>query len=107
MTRAALPDRRQGIVRKVQWAGRTYHVGFGFDQYGQAREAFADARRTGTDMQALLSDACILLSLLAQHGMTFSEIAAALGENRVEGADVGPPSSVIGAIARIGASEQP
>jgi hypothetical protein len=42
------------------------------------------------------------MSLLLQHGMTFQQLAASFGEDRGEGAEHGPPSSWLGAIASQG-----
>lgn len=102
MTRIPLPNKRLHIVERIDHAGVHYHVGYGFDSDGCVREVFADARKTGSDTQATLSDACIMLSLLLQHGMSIADIAAALGENRAEGASSGDCASVLGIISRAG-----
>jgi hypothetical protein len=105
VSRTALPNKRPHLVHKLVHAGTSYNVGFGFDEHGVVREAFADAKRTGTDVQALLHDACLLISVLAQNGMHFRDIAKMCGENVPEGQTEGQPSSIIGLIARIGAME--
>jgi hypothetical protein len=77
-------------------------VTFGLDQLGHVKEVFGRASKTGTDLQGLISDGCIAVSLLLQHGMSIEEVAVALGENRPEGEKSGPPASPLGAIARAG-----
>ena len=67
-------------------------------------EVFADGRRTGSDAQAMLSDACIAVSLLLQRGMTIGEVAASFGELRAEGQANGSPASLLGRIAIAGAA---
>ena len=103
MTRTPLPQRRRHSVVKLEHGGTDYNVGYGLDAEGVVREVFADTKRWGTDLHALLSDACILISLLAQNGYTFAQIAASLHENKPEGIERGVPASIIGAIAREGA----
>ncbi len=106
--RRLLPARRVHTVITLEWAGTKYHVGFG--QEGDSKtgvidrpdvlEVFADGKRTGSDQQAQLSDACIAISLLLQHGVTVEQLAAAFGEVRNEGEETGHPASVLGAIVR-------
>lgn len=103
--RVALPNRRRQVTDVVTHDNRDYLVTFGLGTDGLIRESFCTtAAKTGTDMQAFINDACIAVSLLLQHGMTMAELAAAFGENRNEGEKSGPPSSVLGAIARAGAA---
>lgn len=106
MTRIPLPNKRLSIGIDV-WYGeagkeQSYAVHFGFDPDGFVKEAFCKPFKSGTDMQGLVNDACILISLSLQHGMSITQIAGALGELRSEGAVTGPPASVLGAIARAG-----
>jgi hypothetical protein len=105
--RQLLPTRRGHTVLTIEFAGQKYHVGYGQEIVGkvvQPRvvEVFADAKRTGSDSQAQLADSCIAISLLLQHGLTMKQIAEAFGESRSEGMASGPPSSILGCIARAG-----
>lgn len=110
MSRTRLPERRPAataIVRHTSNNGvETDFVvtfGFGIEEELHIRECFCSTgAKSGTDMAAILSDSCIAISLLLQHGMSISEIAHAFGEDRPEGAAHGPPSSVLGSIARAG-----
>ena len=62
------------------------------------------SNKDGSDLDAFLSDSCIAISLLLQHGERMETLARAFGENRLEGAETGPPSSALGSIARAGAA---
>lgn len=75
-----------------------FAVTFGFDAGRRVREVFCLPFKTGTDMQALLHQAMIAISLGLQHGVTMPELARILGED-----DPAPPRSIIGAIVRAGA----
>jgi hypothetical protein len=103
--RARLLTRRPHVVQEFRWNGNAFYIGFGRDEHGVVREIFADAKQWGSDRTAELHDSCILLSLLAQRGMTFAQIAASLGENRAEGAEHGSPASIVGGLARLGSEE--
>jgi len=83
---------------------KLYEVHFGFDETGFVKEVFCLPERTGTDIQGMVHDACIAISIGLQHGMAIGELASKLGELRPEGAKRGPPSSIFGAIAIMGAA---
>lgn len=94
MARDPLPDRRSALTLRVKHftgLGREVHmlVTFGLDGAGQVREAFCADFKAGSDHQTLMGDACVLYSLLLQHGMTAAELRAKLAE----------PRSFIGTIA--------
>jgi hypothetical protein len=61
---------------------------FGFDDVGEIREVFCTDWKAGSDNYAIVSDACILLSLLLQHGYNVEDITARLCS----------PPSLIGAL---------
>jgi hypothetical protein len=65
-------------------------VTFGFDENGELREVFCADFKAGSDMHAVVTDACILLSRLLQHGDSSTELARTLCN----------PPSLIGSIAR-------
>lgn len=113
--RTRLPDRRRARRFPVTWKDaigveRLFDVGFGLDAENVVREVFCiplnaqtgEALKTGSDLKALVDDACIALSLALQLGARITDLAKAFGENRQEGAPVGPPASPLGAIARAG-----
>lgn len=98
--RTRLPTRRPNITARVSHNNETYLITFGFDGEDQIREVFCADPRVGSDIHALLTDACIIISIALQNNIEAEVIAKSLGENRSEGAASGPPASLIGAIAR-------
>lgn len=80
MPRTPLPDRRPNVTMKVSHVfagGREQNllVTFGFDSlttpFGTKRriaEIFCADFKEGTDLHTLITDACVCLSLLLQHG---------------------------------------
>lgn len=105
--RTPLNDRRQNITTEVKWTtpssiDQKLIVTYGLDRGGKVREAFCAGYRADTDLCALTNDACIMMSLLLQHGVSITEVAAACGQNTAEGETDGPPASLLGAIAREG-----
>ena len=108
-TRTRLPDRRQAVRTRMEWADshgnkHVSEVSFGFDKAGAIREVFCTAAKDGTDLQALVHDACIATSHALQRGARIADMAKSFGENRPESADSGPPASPLGALARMGAA---
>jgi hypothetical protein len=102
--RKPLPERRECVTDRIRHGDHAYSVTFGFDSDLNIKECFCNSPKEGSDAQAFISDSCIAMSLLMQHGMSISDLAETFGENRAEGADEGPPSSPLGAIARAGAA---
>lgn len=100
MVRTKLPSRRRAITKPIVHNNEKFLITFGFDDEGTIREAFCADPRVGSDIHALLTDSCILLSLHLQTGAEIERLTNSLGENRAEGEKRGPPSSIIGAIAR-------
>ena len=103
MTRTALPERRRAVTQTISHGNHEFTASFGLDECGRVKEVFYAGLKAGTDMAALITDACILISILLQYGMSASEIAEAMGENRNEGEQSGPSASVIGTLARAAA----
>lgn len=94
MARAKLSDRRASVTIRVDhaWAGGnevSVLVTLGYDPLGNVREVFSADFKSGTDLYFIITDACILLSRLLQHGDTPAEIAASMCS----------PASLIGTIA--------
>lgn len=103
MTRIDLPHCHHGITQTITHAHRAFDCTFCFGPDGYIREVFMRAAKEGSDLDAFLSDSCIAISLLLQHGETLEAPSKAFGENRVEGAESDPPSSALGSIVRAGA----
>ena len=103
--RTKLPARRRAVTQKVvhtdaRGSEVDYLITFGFDGEGVVREVFCANPMEGSDMYALLTDGCILISLHLQTGAEIEKLARGLGENRGEGEARGKPASVFGSIAR-------
>jgi hypothetical protein len=104
MTREPLPPRRDGAsVDLVQGLADGNSVRFtatyGFDAARQVREVFCLSQKSGTDLQSLLHQACIAISVGLQHGATMEELLHTLGEDN----SALHPRSIIGTIVRAGA----
>lgn len=63
-------------------------------------EVFTANLMKGSDMEAILTDSCILVSLLLQMGLTLEAIGERLGENRPERGTPGPSASILGTIVK-------
>lgn len=61
-----LPNRRLAVTQTLDWAGHTFLMGVGFALDGTVREVFLQGMKTGSDLECLLDDACILASKLMQ-----------------------------------------
>lgn len=98
MTRAALPYRRPNATIAAEWQGHAITVTVGYDpQTGEPMEVFCDTAKGG-DMAATLSDACVIISLALQHGVTPNALAKSLGRVPVWGSTDDAPASPIGVI---------
>lgn len=93
MTRARLPNRRFATTSDLEHGGSRFTVTVGFYPDGRPGEVFTHGSRTGSTMDGLLADACVVVSLLLQHGVEPSDLAASMG--RLGNAE---PASVIGAV---------
>ena len=67
--RTSLPTRRPNETRKLHWAGHSVFITIGYDKdHERAREIFyASGYKDGSDMEALVTDLCIALSVMLQH----------------------------------------
>jgi hypothetical protein len=84
----------------IRGASRELSMSFGYARDGRLREIFCSGTKDGSELRALITDACIAVSHLLQRGATIFEIAAAFGEDREAHQKAGPPASLFGAIAR-------
>ena len=67
MTRARLPDRRAAETVMLEHSGTRFMVTIGFYPDGRPGEVFTHGARSGSNMDALLADACSQLIDLALH----------------------------------------
>jgi hypothetical protein len=107
VSRTILPSRRPNETRDVQFAGGRYTVSVGFYGDGRPGEVFFDGAKEGSDVRAIMSDACVLISIALQHGITRAELERSLGivPRWIDGNESEGPASLIGAI--VGAITQP
>ncbi len=93
MTRARLPDRRPAETFDLEHAGQRFTVTVGFYPDGRPGEVFTHGTKTGSTLDGLLADACVVVSCLIQHGVAPGELAKSMG--RLGNADA---ASIIGAV---------
>ena len=91
--RERLPDRRGCETFDLRMGTMEFSVTVGLYANGQIGEVFVAGAKCGSDLDAAMRDAAILLSLALQHGVSREVIKGALTR---EGN--GAASSVIGAI---------
>ncbi len=77
-----LPTRRMTQTRKINTAdGHTVYLSVGYDPRvpSRPREVFYSAGfKSGSQLEFMVQDACVLISLLLQHGHLPAEIAKSL-----------------------------
>lgn len=93
MTRVRLPDRRAAETVALEHDGARFMVTIGFYPDGRPGEVFTHGARSGSSLDALLADACVVVSCLIQHGVEPRDLSASMG--RLGNAQ---PASVIGAV---------
>jgi len=104
--RTKLPPRRPSINAKVVYGtldkrSMEFFLTFGFDPEGSVKEVFcAENQFLGTDVHGVITDGCILISLYLQTGGEPEKLVQSLGLNKDLEGNPGPPSSLLGAIAR-------
>jgi hypothetical protein len=93
MTRTLLPDRRAAETVAYEHGGTRFMVTIGFYPDGRPDEVFTHGARSGSNLDALLADACVVVSCLIQHGVEPRDLAESMGRlGNVE------PASIIGAV---------
>ena len=96
MTRERLPNRRPNETTTLVFGGMSFAVTIGFfTTDGRPGEVFASGAKSGCDLDYLLDDACVALSLLLQHGVAPAALAKSMGR----AGDGATPASIIGALA--------
>jgi hypothetical protein len=103
MTRHPLPQRRTSVTDTVDYHGHAIAITVGLYPDGTPGEVWASTGKGG-DMQRTLDDACVLVSLLLQHGVSLADMGKSLGkvpEHRiVDGAMAlcDAPASAVGLV---------
>ena len=93
MTRIRLPERRAAETIALDYDGTRYMVTVGFYRDGRPGEVFTHGARSGSNLDALLADACVVVSCLIQHGVEPRALAESMGRLRNA-----KSASVIGAV---------
>lgn len=102
MTRKRLPDRRPSTNLSIAWATEagehqvTLTAGFDPATGALAEVFYSDGQKTGSQLQHTMQDACVIISIALQHGVTVAELAHSLGRVPLWGRMA--PASPIGAI---------
>jgi ribonucleoside-diphosphate reductase alpha chain len=104
--RTRLPDRRPSITREVEWRTGRWTVTVGIDRDGRPREVFADGAKEGSGMAAILSDACVVISIALQAGVPVEALSRSLGEEVDQRTGVLAPASIIGLIVSLIESDE-
>lgn len=107
--RKQLSNRRRSESRRVKWRSpldamareSTIHITVGFDEDGLTpREIFYDGGyRSGSDLETLASDICIMLSIFLQHdGVVIDDFAKSLAAERSRYSNADEPASLVGVL---------
>ena len=99
--RRRLPARRPSETRRLARAGQTIHVTVGYEADSlEPREIFySGGYRSGSDMEALVSDLCIALSVMLQHeGVTVAALRKSMGESFDVRTGDPMPASILGLL---------
>ena len=91
--RVRLPNRRQHIIAQLA-AGLTASVGL--DAVGHPKEIFLSGAKAGSEMEAIISDTSVVISLALQHGLTAETLRHSIARTPVENGTGIQPASVIG-----------
>ncbi|PWR24968.1 ribonucleotide reductase [Zavarzinia aquatilis] len=94
--RQRLPNRRLCLTDVVSWHGADWLLSIGFDHGGRVREVFLSGPKCGSEIEATLADACILVSLLLQHDHEPAALLDRLSRDPVSPED--PAASPIGLV---------
>ena len=96
MTRNRLPNRRPNETMDLMFNETLYAVTVGYNpETGRIGELFTHGAKVGSNMDAILDDACVALSMLIQYGAEPDGLATSMGRLGTGQA----PASIIGALA--------
>lgn len=98
--RVPLPQRRRNATVDAAFRGQPLSVTVGFDAAGAPREVFANGPREGSDMQHVIADACVVISIALQNGVAPAALMRSLGSvpDWSLGQEGRAPASPIGVI---------
>ena len=99
--RTPLPPRRPGETRKLAWKGASVFVTIGYrvDHLTPCEIFYDGGYRSGSDMEALVSDLCIALSVMLQHeGVTAASLAKSMSTAFEVHSGTEKPASILGLL---------
>ena len=84
--RQKLTNRRLNVTNCLETGSGKYHVSFGIEpKTGRIGEVFIRGSKIGSDMDILLDDATVVLSLALQYGVPLDQLIHSLHTGREEG----------------------
>ena len=84
MARREPPSRRPAVTRELDG----YAVTLGYDlETMRVNEVFISGSKVGSEMEGLLQDAAVLLSLALQYGVPHAQLLHSLHHGRADGAE--------------------
>ena len=84
--RQKLKNRRLNVTTCLETSSGKYHVSFGIEpETGRIGEIFIRGSKIGSDMDILLDDATVVLSLALQYGVPLDQLIHSLHTGREEG----------------------
>ena len=84
--RQKLNNRRLTYTRVIDTGADKYYASFGLDDSDLTfREVFIRGSKIGSDMEILLDDASVVLSLALQYGLPLEQLLHSLNTGREEG----------------------
>jgi len=84
--RQKLDNRRLNVTRLLKMTNQKYHVSFGIEpETYRIGEVFIRGSKIGSDMDILLDDATVILSLALQYGVPLDQLIHSLHTGREEG----------------------
>ena len=82
--REILPNRRPTITRTREHDGNSYHISIGFDLNAAPKEVFIRGSKAGSQMDDLLDDAGVIISLALQNGITATQLRRSTGNSIID-----------------------
>lgn len=97
MIRLRLPNRRPCVTHSID-SGR-FTASIGFDQSGRPRELFLSGGKPGSDLDAVLGDTAVAVSVALQSGVSAEAMALSVGRAGSPPAAISPIGIALDLIA--------
>src|SRR4051794_39463820 len=86
--RRRLSNRRHAITEPIIVDNTMVTATIGFDETGAPKEVFLDGGKTGSNLDFMLDDASVMITIALQHGVSAQALAKSIA--RVPGSIDGP-----------------